>query len=94
MTRRANKRDLNQSTIVDALRKLGFSVLDISRVGGDAPDLVIAKAGFTMLVEVKSGNNKAREGQKDWHDGWQGPIMTANNVDQVLEFYKRWANVD
>ena len=90
MLRRANKRDINQQQITNALRKAGFSVLDISRCGGAAPDLVVSKKGFTMLVEIKSGNNKPRQNQVEFADNWQGLVMTAHNVNEVLDFYHEW----
>lgn len=51
--RYARRTDDNHSEVVKALRALGWSVLDLSRVGGGCPDLLAARNGTTVLVEVK-----------------------------------------
>jgi hypothetical protein len=54
--RRAAKVDGNHAQITAEFRKLGCSVLDMSRLGEGAPDLLIGYGGLTMLVEVKDGS--------------------------------------
>ena len=48
--------DANQADIVAALRRSGWYVHDTSRIGGGFPDLVCARAGRIILVEVKDGD--------------------------------------
>ena len=55
MPMRARRTDTNHQAIVRALRKVGWHVTDASHVGNGFPDLVIAKAGRIVLVEVKDG---------------------------------------
>ena len=54
----AKKVDRNHGEIRDALRALGWYVYDTSRLGGGFPDLVCAKNGRLVLVEVKDGTLK------------------------------------
>ncbi len=47
--------DTNHARIVKTLRAIGWHVTDASHVGNGFPDLVIAKNGRLLLVEVKDG---------------------------------------
>jgi hypothetical protein len=51
----ARRTDRTHAVIRDTLRKLGWLVLDCSRVGGGFPDLVCIKAGRVVFAEVKDG---------------------------------------
>ena len=48
--------DANHGQISSALRRLGWYVLDCSRVGGGFPDLIAAKRGRIRFIEVKDGS--------------------------------------
>mgnify|MGYP001609211496 FL=1 len=41
--------------IVQALRSVGWMVVDLSQLGGGVPDLLVARGGVLRLVEVKDG---------------------------------------
>ena len=47
--------DANQKEIVDALRKVGASVVSLSQIGDGCPDLLVGYRGRTLLLEVKDG---------------------------------------
>jgi hypothetical protein len=72
--RRAAKRDTSERSIVEYLKKAGWSVLKLSVK--DGPDLIIGKqtrsGGINLLIECKTGNGKLRQGQKDWANNWNG----------------------
>jgi Holliday junction resolvase len=53
--RRAARVDANHAEITGTLRQCGWVVHDTSGTGGGFPDLVIAKAGRLVMVEVKDG---------------------------------------
>lgn len=53
--RRRAKRDANHAEIRDAFRAHGWIVEDLGHVGNGVPDLLIAKHGRLLLVEVKDG---------------------------------------
>lgn len=48
--------DAKQGEIVSAFRRLGWYVHDTSRFGGGFPDVVCARGGQLILVEVKDGS--------------------------------------
>ena len=54
----ARKVDRNHADVVDAMRQAGWLVIDCSRVGRGFPDVLAAKAGRLVLVEVKAPNGK------------------------------------
>ena len=81
--RRAARVDGNQAEIMAAFRKCGFSVADTSKVGGGFPDLVIARAGFTALVEVKIPKGKLRQSQTDFAAAWKGHSFIVRNLGDV-----------
>ena len=54
--RRRARTDANHGDVVAALRKAGHYVLDLSRLGSGCPDLLIARRGRLVLVEVKDGS--------------------------------------
>lgn len=87
--RRAAKVDANHAAIVAAFRQLGYSVLDLSRVGQGCPDLLVARAGKTMLIEVKDGAKKpsARKltpAQMEFIQHWRGRIDVVQSTEDVV----------
>lgn len=57
----SRKRDANEGEIVQALRKMGATVIPIS--GKDAPDLLVKYREVWLPIEVKSGKGKVTAGQ-------------------------------
>lgn len=86
----AKRVDGNHSTLVKTFEQLGCSVLDLSRVGGGAPDLLIGIAGVNVLVEVKLPGLKLRKNQTDWVDAWRGPVETARTQQDVIDIVNRY----
>ena len=74
--RRAAKKDANHNAIAQVFIDEGCSVFDASGVGQNFPDLVIAKQGDTVLVEVKGKHGQLTEGQREFADKWQGRAYT------------------
>ena len=56
------KKDANDLEIVEALKKAGAYVIDMSHVGSGFPDLIVGAHQKTMLVEIK--NPKTAYGKK------------------------------
>ena len=82
---RARKVDGNQAEIVSEFKRLGASVIDLSRVGEGCPDLCIGVAKVNALVEVKR-DEKARftEQQLDFMTYWNGqPVFRANCIEDA-----------
>lgn len=88
--RRAAKVDQNQASIVQALRTVGCSVLPLHAVGHGCPDLLVARAGDMVLIEVKDGAKppsarKLTPDQVEFHASWRGRIAVVTSVREALE---------
>lgn len=76
--------DANQAEIMRALRKVGLSVVDLSRVGQGVPDLLVSDGSQMWLVEVKIPGAKMNRRQKDWHLLWKGkPPIIGSSFDEI-----------
>lgn len=84
------KKDANHQLIIDALKKLGAGVIDISRMGNGMPDLIVWCRNAVHLVEVKNpktsyGRRNGNALQRAWAADWRGgPIFIVRNVDDVI----------
>jgi hypothetical protein len=81
---RAAKIDLNQPAIVDALRKVGVSVVSLASVGNGIPDLLAAKNDKVWLIEVKGPKGKLTPAQVEFMSTWPGVVHIVRNVDDAL----------
>lgn len=80
--------DDNQKQIVEVFRKSGFTVLHLHAVGQGCPDLLVAKHGKNVLVEVKDGKKppskqKLTPAQQSFHQAWRGQIMIVRSISDV-----------
>jgi hypothetical protein len=82
----ANRRDKTHSLVIEALRAYGWTVRDTSRVGQGFPDLLIAKRGRTVLVEIKTSTGRLKEVQKVFLMEWPGEWAILTSLDDVEEF--------
>ena len=88
--RRAARTDDNQQDIISEFRRLGCSVLDMSRLGEGTPDLLIGYAGQCMLVEVKNGKKPPSKRvltgpQIDFWMSWKANPRVVKNLDDVAK---------
>lgn len=87
MSRYARRVDTTHAPIKRALEKIGASVLDTSRLGGDFPDLVLGYGGRTLLLEAKSDRkvhhkrgDGVSDGQRELAAAWRGDrILTCTD---------------
>lgn len=92
--RRAARTDENHAEIVNALRDIGCSVLDLSGVGKGCPDLLVTPPTFpecrmAVLMEIKDGckvrsARKLTKAQEKFHREWKGWIYTVTSVEEAL----------
>ena len=71
------KKDANHNEIVDALKKAGASVIDLSTVGNGCPDLIVGLQSKTILMEIKNpktsyGRRGLNKNQIKWKEQWIG----------------------
>lgn len=83
--RRAARVDANHKEIADGLRAIGRSVLDLARLGQNAPDLLVGNGVTNILVEVKTAKGKLSEGQKNFFEWWRGPRAVVRTLDEAIE---------
>lgn len=78
--RRRAKVDANQAEIVAALRRAGATVQSLAEIGDGCPDLLVGRAGKTLLIEIKDGaqppsKRQLTEDQLRWHGDWRGGAL-------------------
>ena len=98
MKRRAARVDANQTAIVKAFRKLGFSVSITSALGNGFPDIAIAKNYRTRLVEIKDGDKppSARQLTADeltFANNWRDIIIICESLDDVNFIAENWGDL-
>lgn len=87
----AKKVDKNQGDVVKALRKMGADVFLLHMVGGGIPDLMVAYAGQTILMEVKDGPDKKLTPQQlELFANWKGGQLARVNSVQEAEELLKW----
>ena len=88
--RRAAKVDSNHREIVQALRRAGVAVQDLSAVGRGVPDLLCARAGLNVLLEVKRPKAKGQSAgtltdeQIAWIDRWPTDVHVVTSPEEAL----------
>lgn len=86
---RAKRRDSNHREVGDALRELGWTVLDIADHGDGIPDYIVSKRRFVALLEVKDGKKppsarKLTPAEQRIKDSWQGPYIVATSPTDAI----------
>lgn len=81
--------DANQPLVVSQFRELGCSVFPLHLVGKGFPDIIIAKHGVNVLVEIKDGSKAPSkrvltDDEKKFHDNWKGWVAIVENFTDVL----------
>jgi len=88
MSKRVGKvlcsRDANQTEIVDALEKVGASVIDAAGVGSGFPDLVVGFRGVNYLIEIKTERGTLTPDQKEFFELWRGQVRIARTSEEAL----------
>ena len=81
-----HKTDDNQQEIIDALRAIGASVQDLSKVGGGCADILVGHWGKNYLLEVKNPDTKGKlsTNQKVWHKNWRGHVAVVRTVEEAF----------
>lgn len=89
MVRRACAVDANQGEIVDVLRQLGWDVIDMhgaAQYVPGFPDLIAARGGEVLLIEVKVGREKLTPDEADFwaaHSAYL-PLRVVRTAEDVI----------
>lgn len=78
------RRDANQQEIVEALRKIGATVIDLADVGKDCPDILVGYMDKNYLIEIKTPNGNLASGQKDFWVHWRGQTAVARSIKDAF----------
>lgn len=86
---RARRVDSNHAEIVAAFRDMGCTVLDLSRVGCGCPDILVARNGQNVLVEIKDGRKKPSAcrltpDEQRFHETWKGRVCIVADVETAV----------
>jgi len=88
---RRHRADNNAPLIVKELRQCGISVIPINGPNG-TPDLLVGRAGLSLLVEIKNrqGKDVISQAQQNFAKSWGGcPLITAYTTEDILNTFKR-----
>ena len=89
MTKYDKRTDSNHAEIRDGLRKAGYEVEDTSWIGRGHVDLMVRGDFRTVMLEVKSGDAKLTDAEKELHTkfigcGWH-VVRTLKQALEVME---------
>ncbi len=76
--------DANQPEVVQKLRKAGYSVQHLHTIGQGCPDLLAAKDGINVLLEVKQPGKDLTLDERIWHEKWQGLVLIVYGGDDAV----------
>ena len=79
----ARKVDSTHASVTEAFRAAGWCVLQTFRLP-NCPDLVVAKGGRTICVEVKGPKTKVTAQQQSWHADWPGETAIVRTPEDVM----------
>ena len=88
--RRAARTDRNHSEIVKGLKQSGCTVLDLSAVGCGCPDIMVGRAGYNWLFEIKDGKKppsarKLTTAEQAFFAMWRGNVQVVKSVDEAID---------
>lgn len=82
---RAYRVDANQKEVVAALRKQGWTVQHLHKVGEGCPDILVGVGKkHNILLEIKDGDGKLTPQQIIWHADWQGQKAVVRTADEAI----------
>lgn len=90
---RAYRVDKNQREIVEGLRKDGYSVQHLHKVGEGCPDIIVGHSEngvkYNFLMEIKEGDGKLTPQQVIWHSCWRGQAVIVRNLEEAINAIKQ-----
>jgi len=93
MPRRACAKDANHDEIAGALLQLGWWVVDTSQaaqVVPGFPDLLAAKAGMTVLIEVKTRRGRLTPAESVFQMLWPDRYRIVRRIEDVEAIEAEW----
>jgi hypothetical protein len=92
--RRRARTDANHAEVVKAFRDLNCKVLDLSRLGGGIPDLLVSIRTHNVLVEVKDATKppsarRLTPDQEEFFSTWPGMKVIVQTLADVTALVNR-----
>lgn len=84
------RKDANHNELAGVFESLGCSVLDLSMVGDDCPDILVGIAAVNVLVEIKSATGKLEPGQERFKRDWNGPCEVCRTADEAIALVQKY----
>lgn len=77
--------DENHAPITRALERAGCYVIDLARVGGGVPDILVYRraTGLLRLIEIKTAKGRLRKSQEEFAQ--KCPRWVARTVREAFE---------
>lgn len=95
-TNRPARKDANQAGIEQALRHMGFSVMDTSALGKGCHDFEVGVDGLTLCFELKmlckNPLAKLTPAEREHMETWQGHYKVVTTLEETLEEINLWRN--
>lgn len=91
MPKYARRVDANHGLIRDALRGLGWKVMDLSGSGDGIPDLMVSvKPGHPHFLEIKDGDKapsaqKLTDAQRLWHSAAWRITTKVRSLEEAVD---------
>lgn len=87
---RHGRRDANHTAVVEAVRGIGASVLDLADLGGGCPDVLVGFRGVNLLLEIKDGckppsARKLTQAEQDFFRDWRGTVYIVFSAADAIE---------
>lgn len=86
------KTDANQKQIISDLKKIGVSVLNLSKVGNGCPDLLIGWQGKNILIEIKTAKGNLNDSQIEFFKEWKGQKFVCKSINEIIEIINNKKN--
>jgi Holliday junction resolvase len=76
--------DKNQKKIVDNLREMGFTVIDLHEVGHGCPDIAVGYRGITFFFEIKGRKGRMTPDQIKFKETWKGHYAVIRSTSDAV----------
>jgi hypothetical protein len=89
--------DHNQAAVIDALRRFGATVQDLSQLGKGTPDILVGYHGRNYLLEIKNATDRAPQltgCEESWIREWHGQVGVVTTVEDAIAIIQDEDNDD
>ena len=83
---RIKRHDNNHFEVTNAIKSAGYSVVDLSQVGGGVDDILVGAHGKNYLFEIKNSasSHGVSDSQSEFYAAWGGQSHVVNDALEAL----------